>query len=175
MAPPALRTLDLARLALDHGQGRRLELELEPGPISQGPNEYRLLGGPVPATLEVSRTGGGWAFRLSFSARLQGPCVRCLGEATVELEVDTREVEEPDSHDEELRSPYVNGLELDVARWAQDALILEMPAQPVCRDDCLGLCPVCGLSLNDTDPSAHEHEKPRDPRWAKLDELKLDE
>lgn len=174
MAPPALRIVDLARLALDHGQGARLELELEPGPISQGANEYRPLGGPLPATLEVSRTSGGWAFRLGFAARLQGACVRCLGQASIDVDVDTREVEEPASEDEELRSPYVDGLELDVARWAHDALILAMPQQPVCGEDCRGLCPVCGESLNGADPAAHDHEKPRDPRWAKLDELKLD-
>jgi uncharacterized protein len=174
VAAPALRTVDLGRLALDHGQGRRLELDLEPGPIRLGANEYRSVGGPVPATLEVSRTSGGWAFHLIFSARLRGTCVRCLGEATFDVDVDTREIEEPSSEDEELRSPYVDGMELDIARWAQDALILEMPQQPICRDDCLGLCPVCGESLNDADPSAHQHEKPRDPRWAKLDELELD-
>jgi len=78
------------------------------------------------------------------------------------------------AHQEELRSPYVDGLEVDVARWAHDALVLAMPQQPLCREDCKGLCPVCGESLNDADPAAHDHEKPRDPRWAKLDELKHD-
>lgn len=171
---PASGIVDLARLALDHGQGRRLEPELEPGPIRQGANDYLLAGGPVLAVLEISRTAGGWAFHLRFSARLEGTCVRCLGRASIEAEVDAREIEEPASEDEELRSPYVDGLELYLARWAHDALILAMPAQPLCREDCRGLCPVCGESLNDTDPAAHEHEQPRDPRWAKLDELKLD-
>ncbi|MFN2611818.1 MAG: DUF177 domain-containing protein [Solirubrobacterales bacterium] len=175
MSGPAGGFVDLARLALDHGQGRRLELDLEPGKIRQGPNEYLPAPGPLPATLEISRTSGGWAFHLRFAARLEGTCVRCLEQALIEVDVDAREIEEPASEDEELRSPYVDGLDLDVARWARDALVLAMPAQPVCREDCRGLCPVCGESLNDADPAAHVHQKPRDPRWAKLDQLKLDQ
>jgi uncharacterized protein len=47
-----------------------------------------------------------------------------------------------------------------------------MPAQVLCRPDCLGLCPQCGANLN-ADP-AHAHEAAPDPRWAKLRELKLE-
>jgi uncharacterized protein len=174
MPEPAQKVIDLGRLALDHGQGRRLELQIEPSPIHLGDEEYTVAGGRVPARLDVSRTMGGWALHLSFSAILEGTCVRCLGPAAIELAVDAREVEEPAGEDEELRSPYVDGLNVDVARWADDSLVLEMPQQPVCREDCKGLCPVCGESLNDADPAEHEHGTPRDPRWAKLDELKLD-
>ncbi len=172
MAAAASEIVDVGRLSLDHGQGRRLELELRPSPVRQGDNDYAPSGGRVPAMLEVSRTMGGWAFHLVFSATLEGTCVRCLEHASIALDVDSREVDEPTAEDEELRSPYMDGLELHVARWAHDALILELPAQPLCREDCKGLCPVCGESLNDADPAAHDHEKPRDPRWAKLDELR---
>jgi uncharacterized protein len=47
--------------------------------------------------------------------------------------------------------------------------------QPLCREDCAGLCAVCGESLNDTDPEAHRHSQGGDPRMAKLRELKLEE
>ena len=62
---------------------------------------------------------------------------------------------------------------LDLADWARDALVLAMPAQIVCSDDCRGLCPVCGANLNEVDPSEHRHEAAGDPRWAKLRDLKL--
>ena len=154
--------------------GRRLELELAPEPIELGGQVYRVAADRVPARLEVSRTSHGWALPLTFAAKLEGTCVRCLGPASFELEVDAREVDETDADDEELRSPYVEGLEVEVGRWAHDALVLAMPQQPHCRQDCKGLCPACGESLNDADPADHQHEKPRDPRWAALDELKLD-
>jgi DUF177 domain-containing protein len=101
--------------------------------------------------------------------------MRCLEPAGLEAEVDAREIDQPEAEDEELRSPYVDdGNQLDLGRWARDAAILAVPTRILCRADCAGLCPVCGESLNDADPSDHEHGEARDPRWAKLDELKLD-
>jgi uncharacterized protein len=97
--------------------------------------------------------------------------VRCLEDAEVRVEVDAREVDQPSSGDEELRSPYVVDAELDVRSWAHDALALAMPWQFLCREDCAGLCAICGASLNDADPADHEHGAGRDPRWDKLREL----
>jgi uncharacterized protein len=44
-----------------------------------------------------------------------------------------------------------------------------LPFQPLCRDDCPGLCIECGARLAD-DPG-HRHEEPVDPRWAALQGL----
>ena len=56
--------------------------------------------------------------------------------------------------------------------WTHDALALALPTQILCRADCAGLCPKCGVNLNEHPD--HEHEPEPDPRWAKLSELKLD-
>jgi uncharacterized protein len=97
--------------------------------------------------------------------------MRCLDPARIALEVDALEVDQPASRDEELLSPYVSDGILDVTSWARDALALALPQQLICRPDCAGLCPVCGQSLNDADPAAHDHPREPDPRWAKLREL----
>jgi uncharacterized protein len=60
-----------------------------------------------------------------------------------------------------------------VHSWARDALVLELPTQIVCSEDCKGLCAICGENLNHAAPD-HAHEAAPDPRWAKLSELKLD-
>jgi uncharacterized protein len=100
--------------------------------------------------------------------------MRCLTTAARELEIDAREVDVPNGG-EELESPYLDEDEqLDVARWTRDALALALPAQILCKPDCLGLCAECGIDLNTAGPE-HVHEKAPDPRWAKLAELKLDE
>ena len=117
----------------------------------------------------------GYALRLRFHSELTGPCVRCLEDATTKLEIDAREVDQPPADDEELRSPYVSEGDLDLDRWANDALVLALPSQPLCRPDCAGLCPVCGESLNEADPEAHRHRQGGDPRMAKLKDLKLEE
>jgi uncharacterized protein len=166
--------VDLERLALSHGQARALDLEVGLEPIELGGQTYSPAGGGSEARLDVSRTTTGYALRLRFSTELTGPCVRCLEEAATDLEIDAREVDQASAEDEELRSPYVSDGNLDLDRWANDALVLAFPSQPLCRDDCAGLCSVCGESLNDADPEAHRHDQGGDPRMAKLRDLKLD-
>jgi uncharacterized protein len=166
--------VDLERLALSSGQARRVDLEVELDPIELGGQEYSAAGGGAEGRLDVSRTTTGYALRLRFSTELTGPCVRCLEDAATHLEVDAREVDQASARDEELRSPYVSDGDLDVGRWANDALVLAFPSQPLCRSDCAGLCPVCGEPLNDADPEAHRHSEGGDPRMAKLRDLKLD-
>jgi uncharacterized protein len=172
--PDQSSIVDLARLSLSHGEAGTLHVPVRPLPLELGGQDYSAQPGVVDARLDVSRTNAGYALRLRLDVRLEGPCHRCLDDAAVEVQVDAREVEHPSAGDEELRSPYVDGEELEVSRWAHDAVALALPAQIVCRADCAGLCPVCGESLNDADPEAHRHEGGGDPRWAKLRELRLE-
>jgi DUF177 domain-containing protein len=166
--------VDLERMALSSGQARSLDLKLGLDPIELAGQTYAPADGGGEARLDVSRTTSGYALRLRFSTELTGPCVRCLEDASNEIDVDAREVDQPLAQDEELRSPYVSGGELDVHRWANDALVLALPDQLLCRPDCAGLCSVCGESLNEADPEAHRHSEGGDPRMAKLRDLKLD-
>jgi uncharacterized protein len=168
-------SVDLSRFALRPGEGRRLELDVDPGQLDLGGQQYAVRGGTVPARLDLSRTATGYAVRMRFGTHVDGPCMRCLEDAEVAVEIDAREVDEPRTDDEELSSPYISDDDLDLARWAHDALALAMPFQLLCRPDCKGLCPVCGAALNDVDPAEHRHEAEPDPRWAKLRELKLDQ
>lgn len=167
-------SIDLGRLSLRPGEGRRFELDVRPGSFSYGGERYAPAGEGVPARLDVSRTATGHALRLRFEVELQGPCMRCLEEASSSLAVDARELDQPSGEAEEFSSPYVDADVLDLAGWAHDALALAMPETFVCREQCAGLCPVCGASLNDADPAQHRHESGPDPRWEKLRELKLD-
>ena len=163
---------DIGRLGLSSGEGRRLELDVPADAFDFGGTSYAVQPAQLDATLDVSRmTHGGYALRLRFAAGLTGPCMRCLEPAEPKVAVDAREVDQPGGG-EELRSPYVEGEELDLAAWARDAYALALPAQVVCREDCAGLCPKCGVNLNE-DPG-HAHEAEPDPRWAKLRELRLE-
>lgn len=166
--------IDLSRLSLSPGQARSLEPEVILEPIQLGGQAYAP-GQAQDPRLDVSRiSGGGYALRLRYVAAVSGPCVRCLEEAELRAEIDAREVDQPSSSDEELRSPYVAEGRLDAERWANDLLVLSLPSQPLCRADCRGLCAVCGEPLNDADPAEHRHGGGGDPRMAKLRELKLD-
>jgi DUF177 domain-containing protein len=166
-------SFDLARLQLTAGQGRRLELHAAVDELDLGGERYAVEPVPVPVTLDVSRMmGGGFSLRLRFRATLTGACMRCLEPAAPGFDVDAREVDQPGGG-EELDSPYVSPVgALDLRAWARDALALALPAQVICREDCAGLCAVCGANLNLQPDHAHEAEP--DPRWAKLKELRLE-
>jgi uncharacterized protein len=175
MARTSTTIIDLARLSLSHGQGARLDLPVRLEPLELGGQTYLPQAEMLETRLDVSRPSNGYAFRLRFPLHVEGPCMRCLEDAAVEVEIDTREVDQAETDDEELRSPYVIEDELELGRWAHDAAILALPTQILCRPDCAGLCPVCGESLNDADPEAHKHDTGGDPRWNKLKELKMDQ
>jgi len=172
--PDQASIVDLARLSLSFGEAATLRVPVHQHDLELGGQSYGTRPAVLDARLDVSRTSGGHALRLRFATRLAGPCQRCLEDASLDLEVDAREVDQPSVNDEELRSPYVSDDELDVGRWARDAIALALPGQILCRADCAGLCPVCGESLNDADSDAHRHEQGGDPRWAKLRELRFE-
>ncbi|HEY5135042.1 MAG TPA: YceD family protein, partial [Candidatus Nanopelagicales bacterium] len=111
--------------------------------------------------------------------QLTGECSRCLDPISDELEVDLQELYvygetdsrgrpvahesvEDDADDEQAR---LVGDHLDLEPVLRDAVVLDLPLAPVCRDDCPGLCPQCGFRLED-DPE-HDHDV-IDPRWAAL-------
>jgi uncharacterized protein len=165
--------LDLGGLRLSAGEGRRFDLAAHVEPLTLGGEPYEVAPAAIPVRLDVSRmTGNGYALRLRFAASIVGACMRCLKDAAPLVEVDAREVERPGGG-EELSSPYMDEETLDLASWARDALVLALPAQVLCREDCAGLCAICAADLNEAGPE-HAHERPPDPRWAKLSELKLE-
>jgi uncharacterized protein len=164
-------TLDLARLQLRSGEGRRLEFAVPLDPLELSAEHYTAQTTPVPAVFDVSRmAAGGWSVHLRATVGLEGPCMRCLTPAAPSFPVDSWEVHEPGGG-EDLESPYVDDAVMDLRAWLRDALVLDLPVQILCRPDCAGLCAVCGLDLN-ADPD-HEHEAAPDPRWEKLSELDL--
>lgn len=166
-------TFDLSGLNLTTGQGRRRELWVAIEPFSLGGQSYVVIPELLTVVLEVSRTtGSGYALRLRFRATVSGPCMRCLAEAESAFDVDAREVWQPGGG-EELSSPYLDRQVLDLEGWARDALALALPPALLCREDCPGLCPVCGVNLDEAGPG-HRHEPSPDPRWAKLSELRFD-
>lgn len=166
-------SFDLGGLRLHSGEGRRLALAVSPDPFELAGERYVVAPEPVEANLEISRTtGDGYALRIRFTARLSGPCMRCLTPAAPPVTVDSWEISQP-GVGEELESPYLEQGVLDVRRWAHDAVALALPTPLLCEPGCPGLCPVCGVRLADAEPG-HAHEREPDPRWAKLSELRFD-
>jgi uncharacterized protein len=97
-----------------------------------------------------------------------GECRRCL--TSVAGEVETR-VEELYVRDPEEGETYpIEGDHIDLEPLAREAIVLALPLAPLCRPDCLGLCPACGADRNAGD-CGHSPQR-GDPRWAALDALR---
>jgi uncharacterized protein len=98
------------------------------------------------------------------TAMAEGECVRCLTGVAQRVKVEFQELfaySLDEAFDYEVHDDHV-----DLEPVVRDAVVLSLPFQPVCQDDCPGLCPECGVRLLDN--PGHEHEAPADPRWAAL-------
>jgi uncharacterized protein len=166
-----MATIDLRRLGLRSGEVRHERLDVELEPFLLGGQRYEAHPETVPVDVQITQASGATVFDLRLHAHLVGPCMRCLGFAEVEVDSTAREFHDPDAPvADALRSDYVVDDELRVGVWARDAIALALPEQILCRDDCAGLCPVCGKDLN-VEP--HEHaDLELDPRWAALEGLR---
>ena len=104
------------------------------------------------------------------TALAQGECVRCLDPITLPVHTQIQELyyyaipfELEDDEDEPL---LIDEEKVDLLPPIRDAVILDLPLQPHCSQECLGLCPECGEKVAEN-PTGHDHQN-IDPRWAKL-------
>jgi uncharacterized protein len=98
-------------------------------------------------------------------------CRRCLEEIDGVAVVDVDERYQIELTDEEAY-PIENN-QLDLAPMVRELALLELDAEQVCRVDCAGLCPVCGIDRNSA--SCDCDTTVTDDRWAALDGLVLDD
>ncbi|MBD7994465.1 DUF177 domain-containing protein [Arthrobacter sp. Sa2CUA1] len=101
---------------------------------------------------------------------VRGECGRCLTPIAYDQDVDVQELfyyEDAESfgEEEEEEQRRIERDVIDLEPVLRDAVVTTLPFQPVCREDCEGLCPDCGVRLEE-DPG-HHHEVV-DPRWAAL-------
>jgi uncharacterized protein len=164
-------TFNLRTVRLQSGEQFRDVKEVELEPLGLGRQRYVPIPAKPEAALTLTRLSSGLMLELEFAVRLAGPCMRCLADAAVALDVQAREYQATSPGEaDELTTPYVSDETLDLSAWARDAVALALPDKILCRDDCAGLCPICGRDLN---AEPHEHEvSEEDPRWSKLAELK---
>ena len=161
----------LRNVKLRPGEQQSDVVDVQLEPLVLGGQEYLPVPTEVPAELTITKATSGSVYDLAFSARLHGPCFRCLRDTALELPIRATEYQANDpAGDEELESPYIADDSLDLSSWARDALALALPEKILHSPDCAGLCPECGKDLND-EPHTHE-EVESDPRWAALDQLK---
>jgi uncharacterized protein len=123
-------------------------------------------GSSVELDLRLESVVDGVLVSVDLDAPLVAECGRCLEPVTDSLHVSLAElfVYQPDPDDDEV--PVLDGDFINLGPVLRDAVVLELPLNPVCNDDCSGLCTGCGERLDDLE-AGHAHDDP-DPRWAVL-------
>jgi DUF177 domain-containing protein len=124
---------------------------------------------PVRLDIRLDAIVEGVAVTGSVASTVSVECRRCLASTTVELSVPVSELYSSPDHPQADESYALHGEELDLEPMVRDLLMLAMPLNPLCREDCKGLCPACGQDLNDADCG---HRPPGDLRWEPLRNLK---
>ena len=133
-------------------------------------------GSPVEFDLRLEAVMEGVLVTGTAHAPLAGECARCLEPISDEIDVRFQELFVYEDHALPEEDDEVSMLQddlVDLEPLLRDAVVLALPFQPLCTDDCPGLCPECGARLAD-DPD-HAHEAAIDPRWAALAALDPDD
>jgi uncharacterized protein len=127
--------------------------------------------------LEVEPDGSDVFVRGRVAATVPQTCGRCLQSfpARVDALLDVRLVPKPTGADsielgaDDLDVDFYDNDELDVSRVVENEASLALPMKPLCREDCRGLCPVCGADRNVAPCTCDT--RPPDPRLAALRDL----
>ena len=128
---------------------------------------------------ELTKSAASTALTGRISGTLEIDCDRCLEpqQRPIDIELDLEFVPESsfaaDANLElqagDMKIDAVPGESIDTAEIAREQILLDVPQQFFCKEDCQGLCQKCGTILNETDCGCSETEI--DPRWAALKNL----
>lgn len=173
--------LSLSLVSLKRQEGERLTWENiceSPGVIGHDflhvPDKS-----PLEISLSLSSVSEGVYLQGTVRAPLIGQCSRCLKPLEENHSYDIAELifyperRETliDEGDEDAEgAPVICNEHIDLEPLIRDAIVLALPFQPLCREDCAGLCPECGEALEEL-PDDHAHEVPYNPQFDALADL----
>ena len=133
---------------------------------------------PEPIEVEItgSMSGDELIFQGTVITKLEIECARCLDNYEAEISsklqfvVQLLESSQPhDSDDDDFVVLPKTAQEYDISQRVREAILLELPLKPLCSETCLGLCPMCGANLNESDCDCMPDKI--DERWDPLSQL----
>jgi uncharacterized protein len=152
---------------------------VDPAPADLG---VELIGVPEGADLRLhlrlESVSEGVLVTGSVTAPVEGECGRCLRPIRDTVDVTIQELyayarSTTDETTEEDEVGRLQGDLIDLEPALRDAVVLALPTNPLCREDCPGLCPECGALWEEL-PADHSHQQ-GDPRWAALSKFTVTE
>ena len=158
----------------------RFDETFEPGQIDFSDTGLRQVSGvhAEGSARILENSGGEIRVQGRFSGTFEADCDRCLATALYPLDkvFDLFYRPPPDLEADEIKIDegeaeigFYEGLGLELADVIKEQILLELPMQRICREDCKGICPVCGANRNEV--ACDCHIKPADDRWSALKNL----
>jgi uncharacterized protein len=125
-------------------------------------------------TVRITRTAQGLFVQGNLQATIQTECVRCLTDFPQPLEIEFTELYAFSANSVTESGLFVpDSGKIDLAPIVREEMLVAIPISPICKEDCKGLCPICGENLNLT--TCHHEEEDLDPRLEVLKKLIADE
>jgi uncharacterized protein len=133
---------------------------------------------PLEVSITYYRAGDDLFFDGQLRGSAEGSCARCLESFSLQIDVPFQFVltaapgsEREELHAEDLSLSFYSGDEIDLSPLVDEQTILSLPTRALCREDCRGLCPSCGINRN-LDRCECRESSP-DPRLAVLRGLRV--
>lgn len=105
-----------------------------------------------------------------FDTKIKLSCSRCLDDINKDMEVKVKETFTANEADKDGFDIFIENNVIDITEVIENNIISVLPVKKLCKKDCKGLCPKCGINLNYNKCNCEKHDN-IDPRMAKLKEL----
>jgi uncharacterized protein len=152
----------------------------QPNDLSLEEADLRLIE-PAEVRGRLCRKGDEVELIGSLTTTLETVCARCLKPVAIPFSADFderfvtsvswRSEEQHELGSDDLNLAVFDGTAIDLDQLVREQLLLAKPAQTLCREDCQGLCPVCGVDRNTTACKCEAQQV--DSRWEKLKDLRF--
>jgi uncharacterized protein len=159
--------LNARELLRQPGLSRKIETSLDAADL--GVTDDRVAG-IVDIVLDAVSSIDGIVVAGSISTPWRVPCRRCLSDVAGTARIEVDEVYQDEVGDDDAFQ--IEGDQIDMAPAVREYVLLELPDGPLCRADCAGICPVCGVDRNQV--SCACDTTVRDDRWSALDGIDFD-
>jgi uncharacterized protein len=139
---------------------RRFEFSLEPGWWQGAQKNDQIIGldGPLKVEINIAKAGSKYVLDGHLSGRLVIRCDRCLEQYGSDLDSDfslflainpsSKGQNELELLEDDMEIDFLSGNEIDLEEVVRSQIYLSLPIKCLCSEDCLGLCPICGVNLN---------------------------
>ncbi len=155
-----------------HCDGKRMPMDVSLELAQNPDDDFRILG-PVALVGEIVNIGGCLEFTAEGRVKLERVCDRCMEQFETDLVFPVFErLKKADLIDEGNEDPdliLIEGNTIDLDEMVYGALYMNLSSKALCREDCKGLCPICGQNKNFGECSCDD--RPTDPRFDILDQL----